>query len=325
MARRNDARMGDADRDGCGRQGPDRRVMGHARFIGMVAVTLSCARKRPCPVRPAGTLTSALRLVRRAMQCSRSVLIRLSVLLVAAHAPALPASPLDRIAGMVNYPDRSVLPDDATLTVELLDFSKVDARVKRLARLTLPGGGRQFPLAFELPYYPADIQASHRYAVRAMLSRSGELLYTTAQNVAVITQGAGTQAQLELQRVDATPLAASEASLENTYWKLITLGGRPAQVQPHEREAYLLLLDGRVSASSGCNKLMGSYTQRGPGELLIGPLGSTHMACLPGMKEQEAALLAAYARATRYRIRGETLELMDVDQVLARFGARHFQ
>ena len=298
--------------------------MGHARFIGMVAVTRPYARNLR-PVRRAWMLTPpALRFAWQAMHHSRAVLIRLSFLLVAAHAPALPASPLDRIAGRVNYPDRSVLPDDAILTVELLDVSKVDARVKRLARLTLPGGGRPFPLAFELPYYPTDIQASHRYAVRAMLSRSGELLYTTARHAAVITQGAGKTVQLELQRVDATPLAASDASLENTYWKLITLGGRPAQVQPHEREAYLLLLDGRVSASSGCNKLMGSYTQRGPGELLIGSLGSTQMACLPGVKAQEAALLAAYARATRYRIQGETLELMDAGQVLARFGARHF-
>lgn len=278
--------------------------MGHARFIGMV--------------------TSASRFTWQAMHRSRYVLSLMSALLVAAHAHALPASPLDRIDGKVSYPDRSVLPDDATLTVELLDVTKADASVKRLSRLSLPSGGRQFPLAFELPYYPADIQASHRYAVRAMLSRSGELLYTTARHVAVITQGAGTQAQLELQRVDATPLAASAAALENTYWKLITLDGRPAQVQPHEREAYVLLLDGRVSASSGCNKLMGSYTHRGPGELLIGPLASTRMVCLPGMKGQEAALLASYARATRYRIRSETLELMDADKVLARFEARHF-
>jgi uncharacterized lipoprotein YbaY len=256
------------------------------------------------------------------MHHSRYVLSFLAVLLVAAHTHDVPASPLERIDGKVSYPERGVLPDDATLTVELLDVTRADGKVKRLARLSLPGGGRQFPLAFELPYYPADIQAGHRYGVRAMLtSGGGELLYTTAQHEEVMTRGAGKQVQLVLQQVKATP----DAALENTYWKLIAMGARPAQTQPGEREAYMLLLDGRVSASSGCNKLMGSYTHPAPSELHIGPLESTRMACLPGVMEQEAALLAIYARATRYRVSGETLDLMDADKVLARFEARQFR
>lgn len=252
---------------------------------------------------------------------SRSVLNFLSALLVAAYVHAVPASPLERIDGKVSYPERGVLPDDATLTVELLDVTRSDGKVKRLARLSLPGGGRQFPLAFELPYYPADLQAGHRYGVRAMLTSGGELLYTTAQHEAVMTRGAGKQVQLVLQQVKATP----DAALENTYWKLIAMGARPAQTQPGERDAYMLLLDGRVSASSGCNKLMGSYTHPAPSELHIGPLASTRMACLPGVMEQEAALLAVYARATRYRVTGETLDLMDADKVLARFAARQLK
>lgn len=254
------------------------------------------------------------------MLTSRYVLSLLSALLVVAHAHAAPATPLDRIDGSVNSPARSVLPDDVTLTIELLDVSKADAKVERLARLSLPGGGRQFPLVFELPYYRADIQASHRYSVRAMLTSSGgELLYTTAQHAAVLTQGAGKQVQLVLQQIQP----ASNAALENTHWKLDAVGARPTQVQPNEREAYLLLFDGRVSGSSGCNKLMGSYTQHAPSELHIGSLSMTRMACLPGVMEQEAALIAVYARATRYRITGDTLDLMDGDTVLARFKAHY--
>ena len=179
----------------------------------------------------------------------------------------------------------------------------MSGNVKRLTRLSLSGGGRQFPLVFELPYYRADIQVSHRYSVRAMLTSSGgELLYTTAQQAAVLTQGAGKQVRLVLQQIQARP----DAALENTYWKLIGIGAGPVQVQPNEREAYMLLLDGRVSGSSGCNKVMGSYTQRAPSELHIGSLDSTRMACLPDVMEQEAALIAVFARATRYRITGDT-------------------
>lgn len=251
----------------------------------------------------------------------RLALSALTSLFVLAHAHAAPATTLGRIDGSVNYSDRIALPNDAMLTVELLDVSKAGANAVRLARLSLPGGGRQLPLLFELPYYQADIQPSHRYSVRAILTSSGgELLYT-AQQAAVLTQGAGKQVQLALQQVQSR----SDNALDNTYWKLTAIGAHPVQVQPNEREAYLLLLDGRVSGSSGCNKLMGNYTHRAPNELHIGPLDSTRMACLPNMMEQEAALVAVFERASRYRITGGTLVLMDADTLLARFEARDFK
>jgi putative lipoprotein len=256
------------------------------------------------------------------MRGSRLALSALASLLVLAHAHAAPASLLGRIDGSVNAPERIALPDDTMLTVELLDVSKADAKAERLARLSLPGGGRQLPLPFELPYYQADIQPSHRYGVRATLTSSGgELLYTTTQHAAVLTQGAGKQVQLTLQQVQSR----SDSALENTYWKLTAIGAHPVQMQPNEREAYLLLLDGRVSGSSGCNKLMGNYTHGAPSELHIGPLASTRMACLPNMMDQEAALVAVFARATRYQITGSSLVLMDADTVLARFEARYFK
>jgi putative lipoprotein len=256
------------------------------------------------------------------LRVSRLALSALASLFVLAHAHAAPASSLGRIDGSVNSSERIALPDDVMLTVELLDVSKADANAARLARLSLPGGGRQLPLLFELPYYLADIQPSHRYSVRATLTRTGgEFLYTTGQPAAVLTQGAGKQVQLVLQQVQSR----TDSALENTYWKLTVIGAHPVQVQPNEREAYLLLLDGRVSGSSGCNKLMGSYTHRAPNELHIGPLGSTRMACLPDMMGQEAALIAVFARATRYRISGDMLDVMDGDTVLARFEARYFK
>jgi heat shock protein HslJ len=49
------------------------------------------------------------------------------------------------------------------------------------------------------------------------------------------------------------------------------------------------------------------------------------MACLPDMMGQEAALIAVFARATRYRISGDMLDVMNSDTVLARFEARYFK
>jgi putative lipoprotein len=248
-------------------------------------------------------------------------LLSSALFLIAAQAHSAPAAPLDHISGDVTYRERIALPEDVTLTVELLDVSKQDVKAERLAQLSLPVGNQQVPLAFELPFYPAAVQPAHRYTLRATLSSGGELLFTTAQQVPVLTHGAGKHAQLVLQQVQHQPNAA----LENTFWKLIEVDGRAAQTLPGEREAHLLLLDGHASGSSGCNKLMGSYTHAAPRSLHIGPLASTRMACPPAMMAQETALVTAFERATRYRIVGETLDLLDGDTVLARFEARYFK
>ena len=206
-------------------------------------------------------------------------------------------------------------------TVELLNVTRPNTPTTRLARLTLPVGGRQVPLAFELPYYLADVNPAHRYVMRATLSSSsGELLFTTPQPIPVLSNGAGQPTQIELQRTQLR----SNAALENTYWKLIELNGRPVQTFPGEREAHILLFSGHASGSSGCNKLMGRYTVSA-GTLRIGPLASTRMACPPAMMEQETTLTATFDRPSSYRITGETLTLFDGDTVLARFEARAFK
>lgn len=230
------------------------------------------------------------------------------------------AAPLDRISGDARLLEPMALPANAMLTIELLDVSE-DAKAERLSRLALPTHGRQAPLAFELPFHPADVNPAHRYAIRATLISGGELLFATAQYVPVLTHGAGKEVQLMLQRSQQ----ASKAVLENTYWKLIEVNHRPVQVQPGEREAHILLLSGRASGSSGCNKVMGGYTLAGPGTLRIGPLASTRMACSPEVMAQEAALLDAFERASAYRIEGEALTLLRGDTVLARFVSRYFK
>ena len=249
------------------------------------------------------------------------ILSTATLFLMMAQACAAPVEPLDRLSGSVTYRERMALPQDTTLMVELLDVSKQDVQAVRLAQLSLPVGSRQVPLAFELPFYPGDVQPAHRYTLRATLTRGGELLFTTTTHAPVLTHGAGKAAQLVLQRVQSP----SAAPLENTYWKLVEVASQPAQVHPGEREAHLLLLDGRASGSSGCNKLMGSYTHAAPDALRVGPLAGTRMACPPAIMAQETALATAFGSATRYRIAGDTLTLLDGDTVLARFEARYFK
>ncbi len=246
--------------------------------------------------------------------------MRVQVVLLAllGAVPAASAAPLERIAGSVRYLERTALPTDATLTVELFEVSPQNAQNARLARLALPTRGRQAPLAFELPFHPDDVRPDHRYALRAtLINGGGELLFAGTQ-----AAFAGDRPDLLLHPVrDPVP----STPLENTYWKLVEVNGQPARMLPGEREAYLLLLAGQASGGSGCNKLMGGYALGDRGTLAVGPLASTRMACPPDMTAQEAALLDAYARTTAYRIDGESLALLNGEAVLARFVARHFR
>lgn len=236
-------------------------------------------------------------------------------LIVAVVVPAQ-AAPLARISGEVHTLERMALPADALLTLELVDTTP-DARGGRLARLALAARGRQVPLAFELPVYAADLDAARQYQLRAtIINGGGELLFSGAQ---ALPGDAAHPVSLRLSRAGEL---RPGASLEDTHWKLLEVGGQAARAQAGEREAYLLLLDGLASGGSGCNKLMGRYTVGARSQLTLGPMASTRMACTPELMAQESALHAAFARTNSYRIDGNTLELRDGDSVLARFTTR---
>jgi copper homeostasis protein (lipoprotein) len=114
--------------------------------------------------------------------------------------------------------------------------------------------------------------------------------------------------------------------LENTYWKLTRLRDEPVFVQEQQREPSLILHpeNHRVSGSSGCNRLMGSYMLNGK-EISFGQFTSTRMACPEGM-DTEKAFFEALAQVKTWNVIGQHLELYDVNgQLLARFEVRHLR
>ncbi len=75
--------------------------------------------------------------------------------------------------------------------------------------------------------------------------------------------------------------------------------------------------DGTISGSGGVNTFSGPYTA-GPLAISIGPLSATEMASdQPGVMEQEARYLDALQSASRYRLKGDMLELRREDGALA--------
>ncbi|MGM8851434.1 META domain-containing protein [Salinicola halophyticus] len=124
--------------------------------------------------------------------------------------------------------------------------------------------------------------------------------------------GSDTQAVADSQAAGDSQ-AASEA-LVGTYWKLITLDGTPVAVADNQREAHLVLDgQGRVTGSTGCNRLMGSYMLEADA-LTFSQLASTRMACPAEMMALEQAWLAALSDTAHYSISGQRLVLEDANE-----------
>jgi heat shock protein HslJ len=122
-----------------------------------------------------------------------------------------------------------------------------------------------------------------------------------------------------MQMRDAKP----DASLTNTYWKLVSVGSETYRHEGGNREPHLQLRhDGNtVTGFGGCNTYTGRFERDdSTARLRFDRLVATQRACLEGM-EIEARFLAALRETNRYAIRGDTLRLLRDDEDLVGFEA----
>ena len=227
------------------------------------------------------------------------------------------------ITGTVDYMARMALPPDAAIDVRLEDVSLADAPAKLVAENIFALGQNQVPVPFQLPYNPAEIQPSHRYSVRANITFDGNLLFSTTQLYAVLTNGASTDVALPLERVNNGPAkpAVAPIALRGTKWMLIELDGKavaPSTTKP----AYLMFdPEGKsYSGSSGCNQLTGKFQLDGNSLQLLGG-AMTMMACPEPLMKQEQEFNQALTATGSYVLTGNFLELLGGKKVLARFSA----
>ena len=112
--------------------------------------------------------------------------------LIVAGCGAYHGTPPSRAAvtGSVTYRERSALPPDAVVRVELSDVSRQDAAATPVAQVwLLTPAGRQVPLPFELRYDSKAIDSTHGYAVRATIESGGRPIFTTTTASRVIARG----------------------------------------------------------------------------------------------------------------------------------------
>ena len=166
---------------------------------------------------------------------------------------------------------------------------------------------------------------------RARRGRGQEVLVELVGRVALRPkiEGEGRERTLVVEQVvgvrtgERCGSATSNEPLENTRWKLVRLGDRAVTVGAGQPEPHLVLSSetGRVSGSSGCNRLMGRYEVE-DGSLTFSALATTRMAC-PGGMDIERRFLAALRATSRTEITQQRLELFDANgRLLARLEAR---
>jgi heat shock protein HslJ len=112
------------------------------------------------------------------------------------------------------------------------------------------------------------------------------------------------------------------ALLTGTRWTLQTLDGaaQPPAAGATPVQLVLNRETQRLSGHTGCNRLMGRFTQRGT-LLTLSPLGTTRMACAEPAMKQEQAVLKMLGEIDGYRVENRTLSLLQGEVVRATWSA----
>ena len=127
-------------------------------------------------------------------------------------------------------------------------------------------------------------------------------------------------------QVGAPQNEKSAAQLENTYWKLVELNGKPVVATTRRREPHLRLSPEAktLQGSGGCNAMRGAYQLDGA-RLRFTQIATTRMACPDPYMSQESAFLKVLEATDSFKLSGDKLELFGGGNLLARFESRQMK
>jgi len=176
--------------------------------------------------------------------------------------------------------------------------------------------GRSYPVAMEGPY----IELERAYVAAGKPAAGAPIM---AALEAAITERPAMEGDRPIPTVvvrrfiglfpsQTCERAMSEASLPNTYWRIVKLEGEPVPVVDNRREPHLILRnsESRYAATVGCNQLIGNYEVAGDRLTFTGG-ATTLMACPPPLDARESRLKTILADTHTWRINGQILEFFD--------------
>ncbi len=184
------------------------------------------------------------------------------------------------------------------------------------ARLSDCQTGESVPVAME-----GDYQALERAYLEARTAPGQPLLVTFGGAIEERPrmEGSGAEPTAVVRRLinvwpgETCERNLADASLTNTYWRIVRLAGEKVGPVEGHREPHLLLSkESRFRATVGCNQMVGGYHLDGR-VLTFGAAASTMMACPPPLDELEMRLAETLEKTARWRINAQFLELEDSD------------
>ena len=112
------------------------------------------------------------------------------------------------------------------------------------------------------------------------------------------TRAFGLEGEALVELESRTTGRLSPGDLAGVAWLLVEWNGQPVVADPERT----LSVDGtRVQGYGGCNRYFGELREGAtPGELAIGPIGATRMACEASVMEEETRYLAALEHVVKF-------------------------
>lgn len=159
----------------------------------------------------------------------------------------------------------------------------------------------------EIGFLPEELRLRFNEQVLTMISRpaASGAFYEQADNPATSAHLSDNSAILSIdgaQLAECRFMAASE-DLARGVWNLTQIDGTAALFP--SRTELVFFPDGRMSATVGCNRLIGGFQRHG-GILTFGRLASTRMACSEPTMAQENRFARALDKVDGFRLSSET-------------------
>lgn len=216
------------------------------------------------------------------------------------------------VNGTVTHLQFIALPDDAVLSVKLLDVTNPGPGITVapvIAEATMPTNGNQVPFTFSLPVSPAEIDQTHTYAVKAEISYDGRVMFTTAQPPLVLTMGNPSHVDIVLTQPVAPPAAPPATPPSTTLpgltdspwvWESSTLADGSVHTPKQPGDTILTLRpDDTMGLRTDCNTFFGGYKVTG-NAITFAQMGGTLMACFDESKQD--IIVDGISKATSFEI-----------------------
>jgi putative lipoprotein len=220
--------------------------------------------------------------------------------LVAVSNPAFAAEKV--LSGEVLYRERIALPENAVVSVQLADVSRMDAAADVIGEQEISPAG-QVPVKFEIRFNDSKITKNMTYALQARITVDGELWFINDTHHGVDPLASEAQTIL-VKRVAQD----STDALRGVEWTLVSIEGFGEL--PDNPVTFSIDNEERAGGRGPCNGYFGSAKIDGEA-VSLSQIGATQMACEPARMKAERAYFDALGEVKAYAIDDGQLVLTD--------------